>query len=113
VTVKIIASFTKPGAIFLDADSAQSDRKSLFSDDLKTRMSTAYRILKESGIVLSGPDVFWNQETATLTIIRVITNYDDYKTLYSQVIGTVHREISQASDSAGWRQIGHDVVNVE
>jgi hypothetical protein len=113
MTVKIIASFTKPGAIFLDADSAQSDRKSLFSDDLKTRMSTAYRILKESGIVLSGPDVFWNQETATLTIIRVITNYDDYKTLCSQVIGTVYSEISQASDSAGWRKIGHDVVTVE
>ena len=113
MAVKLIAKFIKPGAVFLNADSAQNDRKSLFTDDLKARMSTSYRMLKESGIVISGPDISWTQDTFMLTITRVVTDYDDFKNFYSQVGGTVRDEIYRASTDAGWQQVGFDVVPVE
>jgi len=113
MAVKLIATFIKPGAVFADASAAQDDRKSMFTDDLKTRMSTSYRMLKESGIIISGPDIHWDQDTCTLTITRVVTDYEDFKNFYSQVGGTVRNEISQASVGAGWQQVGFDVVPVE
>ena len=113
MSVKLIAKFVKPGAIFSDAVAAQNDRKSMFTDDLKTRMSSSYQQLKESGIIISGPEISWDQDTFTLTIIRVVTDYDDFKNFYAQVGGTVRNEISQASVTAGWQQVGFDTVPVE
>jgi hypothetical protein len=110
MAVNLVAKFTKPGAVFSSAEEAQADRKSLFSDDLKARMSTSYTALTESNIIIAGPTISWDQDTFTLTIVRTVTNNEDYANLYGITGGTVRDEIEQASSEAGWSRISFEVV---
>jgi hypothetical protein len=113
MAVKLIAKFIKPGAVFADANAAAADRKSLFTEDLTGRMNQSYKLLKESGIIISGPDIFWDPDTYMLTIERVVTDYDEFKNYYSQVGGHVRNEIYTASTNACWQQIDFSVVPIE
>jgi hypothetical protein len=113
MAVKLIAKFVKPGAVFSNAEAAAADRKSLFTDDLIQRMGQSYKLLKDSGIIISGPDIFWDPDTYMLTIERVVTDYDEFKNYYTQVGGTVRNEIYTASTDADWQQIDFLVVPIE
>ena len=113
MAVKLIAKFTKPGAVFPDAEAASADRKSLFSSDLSARTKHSYKLLKEIGIIISGPDISWDPDACLLTIERVVTDYNEFKNYYAQVCGTVREEIYKASIEAGWQQLDFLVVPIE
>lgn len=112
MAVNLVAKFTKSGAVFSSAQEAQADRKSLFSDDLKSRTSGSYSALTERGIILAAPTITWDQETFTLTIIRTVTDNEEYANFYSSVGGSVRDEIEQASSGAGWTRVSFEVVPV-
>jgi hypothetical protein len=112
MAVNLVAKFTKPGAVFSSAEEAQIDRKSLFSDDLKARMARSYAALTESGIILAGPTITWDQDTFTLTIVRTVTDNEEYANFYANTGGTVRDEIDLASTDAGWWRISFEVVPV-
>ncbi len=112
MAVNLVAKFTKSGAVFSSAEEAQADRKSLFSDDLKNRMSRSYAALTESGIIIAGPTITWDQDTFTLTIIRTVTDNDEYASFYSDVDSGVRDEIEQSSSGAGWTRISFEVIPV-
>ena len=113
MAVKLIAKFVKPGAVFPDAEAALADRKSLFTSDLIDRMNQSYKLLKDRGIIISGPDISWDPDTYMLTIERVVTDHDEFKNYYAEVGGTVRKEIYIASTDAGWQQTDFLVVPVE
>jgi hypothetical protein len=112
MAVNLVAKFTKPGAVFSSAEEAQIDRKSLFSDDLKARMSSSYAALTESNIIIAGPTITWDQDTFMLTIVRTVTDNEEYANFYSTVGGTVRDEIEQASSGAGWTRVSFEVVQL-
>lgn len=109
---KLVAKFTKSGAVFADAVAAQVDRKSQFSAELTAKLIETYGTLESSGIIISGPTITWDQSTYTLTIERVVSSNNDYRNFYINNDNSSRQEIEEASNAAGWTRISFDVVPV-
>ena len=110
---KLVAKFTKTGAVFASAAEAQADRKSQFSEELNAKLAETYGTLQLSGIIISGPDITWDQATYTLTIERVVSSNAAYSAFYQENNNSSRADIETASDSAGWTRISFEVIPVE
>lgn len=109
---KLIAKFHKPGAEFDSAHAAQQDRKQFFTEDLKNQLDLVYQDLKNCGIIISGPELSWDQSTQILSIERVVRDHDEYKNYYIDRGISTRVQIEEASALAGWSRISFDVVPV-
>lgn len=109
---KLVAKYTKPGAVFATADEAQADRKAQFSPELSAQIANTYATLQSTGIIISGPVVTWDQANVTLTIERVVSSNAEYANFYATNNNNSRQAIESAEAATGWTRISFDVVPV-
>jgi hypothetical protein len=109
---RLVARFYKAGAEFASAEQAQQDRKQFFSEDLKTQLGLVYQDLKNSGLIISGPFLTWDQPTQILTIERVVRDHEEYKNYFIDNRISTRDQIESASQQAGWTRVSFDVIPV-
>lgn len=102
----IATIYTKNGAIFPDADAANTDRSQFISFELFQLINNSYNALRDDGVLHGEILEEWNQDTFTLTVLRNVSDVDAYQTS----IAGWRDNVTEMTEQAGWTFVKTEVL---
>lgn len=96
---------TEPTA-FGSAEDAYQDKNRLYTPEITAAIAAWHAAMINNGIMLQPIDLVWNQADQTLSVIRTISNIDDYQASQTHDLAAV----KQLSTDAGWENFGASMV---
>lgn len=96
---------TEPTA-FGSAEDAYQDKNRLYTPEITAAIAAWHAAMINNGIMLQPLELAWNQADQTLSVIRTISNIDDYRESRTYDIDL----LKQLAADAGWEDFGASMV---
>lgn len=93
-------------ANFASGEEAYQDKNRLYTPEVTAAIAAWHETMVNDGIMLQPLELVWNQADQSLSVIRTISDIDDYLASRTHDVEVV----KQLSTDAGWEDLGASMV---